>query len=101
MVVLAETETLRLQADAIATSINTRTILQGTANVLMRQPEAKEQLEAAGYEVEDCVLTTRDEVEYFKERNGVDTTPLIVIGDEPIGGMAELEGFLAADCEQT
>jgi glutaredoxin 3 len=62
---------------------------------------AKEQLEAAGYEVEDCVLSTREEVEYFKERNGVDTTPLIVIGDEPIGGMAELEGFLAAECERT
>jgi glutaredoxin len=62
---------------------------------------AKEQLEAAGYEVEDCVLSTRDEVEYFKERNEVDTTPLIFIGDEPIGGMAELEGFLAAECEQT
>jgi len=62
---------------------------------------AKEQLEAAGYEVEDCLLSTRDEVEYFKERNGVDTTPLIFIGDEPIGGMAELEGLLAAESEQT
>ena len=62
---------------------------------------AKEQLEAAGYDVEDCLLSTRDEVEYFKERNEVDTTPLIFIGDEAIGGMAELEGFLAAECEQT
>ena len=51
--------------------------------------------------MEDCVLSTREEVEYFKERNGVDTTPLIFIGEEPIGGMAELEGFLAAECEQT
>ena len=63
--------------------------------------EAKEQLVAAGYDVEDCVLSTRDEVEYFKERNDVDTTPLIFIGDEPIGGMAELEGFLAAECEKS
>ena len=62
---------------------------------------AKEQLEAAGYEVEDRVLGTRDEVEQFKERNGVNTTPLIFIDDEPIGGMAELEGFLAAECEQS
>jgi glutaredoxin 3 len=62
---------------------------------------AKEQLETAGYDVEDCVLSTREEVEYFKKRNGVDTTPLIFIGEEPIGGMAELEGFLAAECEQT
>ena len=62
---------------------------------------AKEQLEAAGYDVEDCLLSTRDEVEYFKERNEFDTTPLIFIGDEAIGGMAELEGFLAAECEQT
>ena len=62
---------------------------------------AKEQLEAAGYEVQDCVLSTREEVEYFKKRNEVDSTPLIFIGDEPIGGMAGLEGFLAAECEQT
>ena len=62
---------------------------------------AKEQLETAGYDVEDCVLSTREEVEYFKERNGVDTTPLIFIEEERIGGMAELEGFLAAECEKT
>lgn len=62
---------------------------------------AKEQLEVAGYEVEDCILTNREEVEYFKECNDVDTTPLIFIGEERIGGMAELEGFLAAECEQT
>lgn len=61
---------------------------------------AKEQLEAAGYEVEDCILSTREAVEYFKERNDVDTTPLIFIGDEQVGGMAELEGFLAAEGEQ-
>lgn len=57
---------------------------------------AKQQLEAAGYDVEDCVLSTREEVEHFKERNGVNTTPLIFIDGEPVGGMAELEGFLAA-----
>jgi glutaredoxin len=62
---------------------------------------AKERLETAGYEVEDCVLSTREEVEYFKERNEVDTTPLIFIGDEPVGGMAELESFLATECDQT
>ena len=62
---------------------------------------AKEQLEAAEYDVDDCVLSTREEVEDFKERNGVDTTPLIFIGDERVGGMAELEGFLAAECEKT
>ena len=61
-VVLAETETLRLQADAIATSINTRTILQGTANVLMRQPEAKEQLEAVQGKVDEAARTLNVEV---------------------------------------
>ena len=58
---------------------------------------AKEQLEAAGYEVEDCLLETREEVEDFKARNEVETTPLIFIGEQPIGGLDELEDHLASE----
>ena len=58
---------------------------------------AKEQLEEAGYTVDDHILSTRQEVEEFKSAENVDTTPLIFIGDERVGGMADLEGFLAAE----
>ena len=59
--------------------------------------KAKEQLEAAGYAVDDRILSTREEVEAFKSAHGLMTTPLIVIDGETIGGSAELERFLAAE----
>ena len=55
---------------------------------------AKEMLERAGYEIDDRILKSREEVERFKAENGVETTPLIFIDGEPIGGMAELDTFL-------
>ena len=55
---------------------------------------AKEMLERAGYEVDDRILKSREEVERFKAETGVETTPLIFIDGEPIGGMAELDTFL-------
>ena len=55
---------------------------------------AKELLEAHGYEVEDRVLRSRDEVEDFKAEHGVATTPLVFVAGEPIGGSDELEAFL-------
>lgn len=55
---------------------------------------AKEMLENAGYEVEDRLLTSRDEVEAFKEEQGVPTTPVIFIGDERIDGSDELAVYL-------
>ena len=55
---------------------------------------AKEMLEAAGYEVDDRILKSREEVERFKAENGVQTTPLIFVDGEPIGGMTELENYL-------
>jgi glutaredoxin 3 len=55
---------------------------------------AKRMLETAGYEVDDRILNSREEVERFKAENGVETTPLIFIDGEPIGGMAELENYL-------
>ena len=57
---------------------------------------AKEKLEAAGYGVVDHVLTSREDVEAFKAKNGLATTPLVCIENEPIGGLTELEDFLSA-----
>ena len=55
---------------------------------------AKEMLETAGYEVDDRIPKSREEVERFKAENGVETTPLVFIDGEPVGGMTELESYL-------
>lgn len=57
---------------------------------------AKEMLEAAGYTVDDRILSTRDEVDAFEEQHNIATTPLIEIGGEVIGGSDDLETWLAA-----
>ena len=56
---------------------------------------AKKALETAGYSVDDRVLSSREEVERFKAENNVTTTPLIFIDGEAVGGMAELDRYLA------
>lgn len=58
---------------------------------------AKWMLERAGYEVEDHVLRTREEVDAFKAEQGVATTPQVFIGGERIGGSDDLERLLAQD----
>lgn len=55
---------------------------------------AKEMLEAAGFEVDDRVLRSRDEVDAFQAEQGVTTTPQAFIGDERIGGSEALERYL-------
>ena len=55
---------------------------------------AKRMLEDAGFEVEDCLLTSREQVDQFKEEHGLATTPLIVIDGEEIGGSQELARYL-------
>ena len=57
---------------------------------------AKELLDAQGFEVDDRVLGSREEVDAFKAEQGVQTTPLIFIGDERIGGADDLERRLSA-----
>jgi len=57
---------------------------------------AKEMLEGHGFEVEDNILGSRDEVDAFKRENGVDTTPLVFIDGERIGGSEEVEAYLAS-----
>lgn len=56
---------------------------------------AKEMLEGAGYEVDDRILSSRDEVDAFKAEQGVATTPQIFIDGERIGGSDALEAYLA------
>jgi glutaredoxin len=58
---------------------------------------AKQMLHDAGYEVDDRLLRSREEVDAFQEANGVATTPQIFIEDERIGGSDELELYLVND----
>lgn len=57
---------------------------------------AKQMLEQAGYEIEDHILSSREEVDAFEDEQGVDTTPQVFIDGERIGGSDELEQYLAA-----
>jgi glutaredoxin 3 len=56
---------------------------------------AKALLEEHGYEVDDRVLQSRDEVEAFKAEHDVTTTPQIFLDEERIGGSDDLERRLA------
>lgn len=55
---------------------------------------AKALLEARDFEVDDRVLTSREEVDRFKEDQGVATTPQVFIDGERIGGSDDLERYL-------
>ena len=56
---------------------------------------ARQMLEAAGYAVDDRILSYRDEVDAFEEEQRVDTTPQVFIGGERIGSSDDLERYLA------
>jgi glutaredoxin len=56
---------------------------------------AKEMLEAAGYDVDDRILKSREEVDAFERDHNIRTTPLIEIDGETIGGSDDLERYLA------
>ena len=55
---------------------------------------ARRMLEDAGFEIEEHLLTTRDEVDAFQSREGVSTTPQVFINVERIGGSEELAAYL-------
>jgi glutaredoxin 3 len=57
---------------------------------------AKTMLEQNGFQVEDRILQSRDEVDAFKDEQGVATTPQVFIDGERIGGSDDLERYLAA-----
>lgn len=56
--------------------------------------KARHLLKAAGYEVEDQHLTTREETDTFKAQHEVATTPQVFIGGERIGGYDALRRHL-------
>lgn len=51
-------------------------------------------LEENGYRVDDRPLTSRAEVDAFKAAHGLQTTPLVFVADERIGGADDLERWL-------
>ncbi|MBN2973030.1 glutaredoxin 3 [Roseomonas aeriglobus] len=55
---------------------------------------AKQMLEDAGFTVDDKILRSRDEVEAFKQDQGVATTPQVFIDGERIGGSDDLARYL-------
>lgn len=56
---------------------------------------ARELLEREGYDVDDRLLTSREETDTFKTEHDVATTPQVFIGAERIGGADDLEQWLA------
>ena len=57
-------------------------------------------LEENDFDVAQHILRTRAEVEAFKAKWDVETTPLVLINGDRIGGTHELEQFLAETCHQ-
>ncbi|MES2422445.1 MAG: glutaredoxin domain-containing protein [Pseudomonadota bacterium] len=57
---------------------------------------AKAMLEDQGFEVQDRILRSREEVDAFKAEHGVATTPQIFIDGERIGGSDDLERYFAS-----
>jgi len=55
---------------------------------------ARRMLEDAGIPFDDRLLTSRDEVEAFKSKHSVDTTPQVFIDGKRIGGSEELAAYL-------
>ena len=58
---------------------------------------AQKMLEQHGYQVDERILSSRDEVEAFKAEQGVPTTPQVFIAGERIGGSDDLERYLLAE----
>ena len=56
---------------------------------------AKAMLEQAGYDVDDRVLSSREEVDAYMEKEGVETTPQIFIDGKRVGGSDDLAAYLA------
>lgn len=56
--------------------------------------KAKQMLEDSGVQFEDRLLTSRQEVDAFEEKEGVLTTPQIFVDGKRIGGSEELADYL-------
>ncbi|MEO7365916.1 MAG: glutaredoxin domain-containing protein [Sphingomicrobium sp.] len=55
---------------------------------------ARDLLEEAGFEIDEHILQSRDEVDAFQAEYDVSTTPQVFIDGERIGGSDELEAYL-------
>ena len=55
---------------------------------------AKALLEEQGFDIDEHVLSSREEVDAFKAEHQVSTTPQIFIDGERIGGSEELQDYL-------
>ena len=56
---------------------------------------ARRMLDDAGFDVDEKLLTSREEVDAFKQEHQVPTTPIIFIDDERIDGSEQLADYLA------
>jgi len=63
--------------------------------------KSKDLLERNDFEVDDRLLTSREETDVFKEKHGVETTPQTFINDERIGGYDDLREYFDLGPEQT
>ena len=55
---------------------------------------ARRMLEDAGFQIDEHLLTSRQEVDAFQAEQGVTTTPVTFIDGERIGGSDELAEYL-------
>jgi glutaredoxin len=55
---------------------------------------AKRMLDDAEFDVDEHLLTTREQVDAFKAEHGVSTTPQVFVEGERIGGSDELARYL-------
>jgi glutaredoxin 3 len=55
---------------------------------------AKRMLDDRGFDVDDRLLTSRQQVDSFEAEHGVATTPQVFIDGERIGGSEELASYL-------
>src|SRR4051812_1543415 len=85
------------------TSVTERAMSQRTAILYrMKLPDhecpygllARRMLEDAGFEIDEHLLGTREEVDAFQAEQGVSTTPQIFVDGERIGGSEELASYL-------
>jgi len=62
--------------------------------------KSKDLLERNGFEVDDRLLTSREETDAFQEKHNVETTPQTFIDDERVGGYDDLREYFNLGPEQ-
>jgi len=62
--------------------------------------KAKDLLQRHGYDIDDQPLTSREQIDTFKAKHAVETTPQIFIDGQRIGGFDDLAAMLGVTTEQ-